>query len=70
MPAEDIMIKCSRCKERYHLTCVIDISDILDDLNYVWFCTSCKFDNNSRSKKNNNKNITTIFTYYYYFYVD
>ena len=32
------------CKERYHLTCVMDIPErATDELDYMWFCTYCKW---------------------------
>ena len=37
------MIEISGCKEWYHLACVMDFPErAVDELDYVWFCTSCK----------------------------
>ena len=30
--------------EWYHLACVMDVPErAVDELDYVWFCTSCKY---------------------------
>ena len=42
MPIERKIIECSGCREWYHLDSMTDIPErAADELDYVWFCTSC-----------------------------